>query len=82
MGAIAGVCGKTTQHKVIGSMLSTMKRRGPNGEVFMTDQDCCLIETRSRPGATDAVTQCVLAGECFTIVLTESFTIRMYCVGN
>lgn len=68
MSAIAGVCGKTTQQNVIVSMLSTMKKRGPYGEVYMTDKECCLMESRSKQSDTDTVTQYSWAGECYTIV--------------
>lgn len=68
MSGIAGVCGKTSEQGIVDSMLSTMKRRGPYGKVFMVDGDCCLIESRSKRSNSDTVTQCTWAGECYTII--------------
>ena len=46
MCAIAGIIGLPTGYAIEAKMLSTMKRRGPDGQGVFVDRDCCLLHSR------------------------------------
>lgn len=68
MSGIAGVCGKASDQVIMDRLILTMKRRGPYGDAFMMDGDCCLIESYSMQNKPDTLTQCEWAGEHYSIV--------------
>ena len=71
MSVIAGVVGKVTEQSVVDRILESMKRRGPGDPMCFMDTSCCLLHRKGTLANTDHESkpvQCVLAGECYTIV--------------
>jgi asparagine synthase (glutamine-hydrolysing) len=71
MSGIAGVIGRITETNVAEHMLATMKRRGPDAQVYIMEDDCCLMHSRGKPFDADRNEHpmcCTWAGEHYTIV--------------
>lgn len=71
MSGIAGIIGKVTETIVAVKMLETMKRRGPEAQIYIMDEESCLLHSRS--GNADAHRSehprcCAWEGERYTIV--------------